>query len=178
MRKFCRDTLREYGYGSREAMQNLVMDELTELLKHMDSDRQQNKDGRVRFTVNYFHRSFANLIANMMMGKRFHYDDPELLSLLHHGHDFIKNGIFGAGILTAFPFLKYVFPEALGYNTQMGAVRGIQQCAKVRQLKLNARRIMRLTYLHYLNGRICWMSDGRRTMQKTHAASLTASSSE
>jgi len=43
------------------------------------------------------------------------YDDPELLELLEHGHNFIKNGIFGAGILAAFPFLKSIFLE--GYTT-------------------------------------------------------------
>jgi len=132
MQKFCRDTLRQYGFGNREAMQNLVMEELVELVKCVDEDRLQNTQGRVTFSVNYLHRSFSNLVGTMMMGKRMNYDDPELLELLDHGHNFIKNGIFGAGILTAFPFLKSVFPEALGYTTQIGAAMGIQRCAKVR----------------------------------------------
>jgi len=129
MQKFCRDTLRQYGFGNREAMQNLVMEELVELVKCGDEDRLQHTQGRITFSVNYFHRSFFQFGPNYDDGKNMTYDDPELLELLDHGHNFIKNGIFGPGILTAFPFLKSVFPEALGYTTQIGAAMGIQRCA-------------------------------------------------
>jgi len=50
-------------------MQNLIMDELVELVNCIDEERQQNPQGRIRFSANYLHKSFFQFGRN--------YDDGE-----------------------------------------------------------------------------------------------------
>ena len=130
LRKYCRDTLRTYGFGNRGAMEQLIQDELQHFTMHMDEERKL-KNGELHFSVHYFHLAFANIMASLLMGRRQSYEDKDLQKLLKDNMDFVKNGVFGAGLLTAYPFLRFVFPDSLGYKTQMKAVEGIQGYAKV-----------------------------------------------
>jgi len=126
-----KNTLKEYGFGNRGSMEQLIQAELQYLIESMDKQIKEN-DGRIHFSVHFFHLTFINIMAGMIMGIRHSYEDKDLQKLLKDSVDFIKNGVVGAGLLTAFPFLRFVCPDALGYNVQMEAAKGIREYAKVR----------------------------------------------
>ena len=130
VRKYCRDTLRIYGFGNRGAMEKIIQDELQHFTIHMDEERKL-KNGKLHFSVDFFHLSFANLMASLVMGARQSYEDKDLQKLLKDSVDFAKNGVFGTGLLTAYPFLRFIFPDPLGHNTQMRAAEGIRGYAQV-----------------------------------------------
>jgi len=129
-RKFCRETLRKYGFGNRTAMEASIHEEIPELFKYMNQEREIN-NGHIHFSKIYFNLSFLNLTGSMIIGKRHSFEDPKFNKLLQDSLDFIKGGLLGISMMAAYPFLRYVFPAALGYNTQMRAVQGIQRYAKV-----------------------------------------------
>ena len=115
-------------------MEQIIQDELQNFTTHIDEERKL-KNGKLHFSVHYFHLSFANIMASVVMGTRRSYEDKDLQNLLKYGVEFVKNGVFGAGLLIAYPFLRFIFPEALGYNTQMKAAEGIRGYAKVSRIK-------------------------------------------
>jgi len=131
IRNFSRNALRNYGYGNRKWMNDLMLNEMAEFVQYMTDESNSTGDGRVHFNSDYFHRSFLNITLTLVIGKRFNYNDPRLLKLLQYEHLFMKNGILGAGLMTAFPFLRYIFPKALGYDDQIGGLRGHHAIAKV-----------------------------------------------
>ncbi len=112
-------------------MEQLMHEEIEHLLKFMEKDR-KHSNGKIHFSIHYFHISFINVMASLIMGSRHSYEDPQLHKLLKDSVDFVKNGVFGAGLLTAYPFLRFVFPDALGYNVQMAAANGVAEYATVR----------------------------------------------
>jgi len=112
-------------------MNDLMLDEMIEFVEHMKQDSSSSGDGRVHFRSNYFEKIFMNIAATLLIGKRFNYNDQRLLKLLHYEHEFIKNGVLGAGLLLAFPFLQYICPKALGYNDQSIGIQGFHAIARV-----------------------------------------------
>ena len=142
LRKYCRDTLRTYGFENRGAMEQIIQDELQHFTSHMDEERKRKK-GKLHFSVDYFHLSFANIMASLVMGARRSYEDKDLQKLLKDSVDFVKNGVYATGLLNAYPFLRFIFPDSLGYNTQMKAAEGIGGYAEVRYASS--------TYLHITN---------------------------
>jgi len=57
-------------------------------------------------------------MATWVMGKRFSYTDSEFQDMLKRHTDLTKNGPVGIGLIVAYPFLKYLIPDLLGYNAQ------------------------------------------------------------
>lgn len=55
----------------------------------------------------------------MVTGRLALEDKPDIQILSEKGDGFVKSGIFGAGIVNAFPVLRFIFPKALGYDVQM-----------------------------------------------------------
>jgi len=111
-------------------MELQIHEEIQDLLISMEEDMAKNK-GQIYFSEMYFNFSFLNLTGSTVIGTRHSINDPKIKKLLQDSYDFISSGVFGTGLLVAFPFLRFLFPQALGYNTQMKAVKGIQGYAKV-----------------------------------------------
>lgn len=55
---------------------------------------------------------------SMLAGVRYSHDDPKLLKLLEVNSLWFQSGNFGAGIVTAYPFLRFIFKEWTGYYKQ------------------------------------------------------------
>jgi len=131
IRNFSRNTLLNFGYGNRKWMNDLILNEIAECVQYMKDESITNGDGQVHFHSEYFKKSFMSIMATLMLGKRFNYNDKRLLKLLQFEDDFTKNGILGAGLMLAFPFLRYIFPKALGYDDQLRGIRGYHAVARV-----------------------------------------------
>jgi len=112
-------------------METVIPTEISIKLREMAKESSSNAGKMIHFTSEYFHKSFAKIMSSIVMGKTFESEDPELTQLLQHQEKFIKNGVLAAGILMAFPFLRYIFPETLGYNSQMKGTIGFRSFASV-----------------------------------------------
>jgi methyl farnesoate epoxidase/farnesoate epoxidase len=110
-------------------MESIVALELEEVKKRLTAEAGTN-DG-VILMQRYFQLSLLNVLWGMMAGRRYEAGDPKLETLLEINSGWFQSGNFGAGIVTAFPFLRFVFPEWTGYNKQMAANRAIHNYLRV-----------------------------------------------
>jgi hypothetical protein len=67
----------------------------------------------------------------MMAARRYDHEDPKLAKLLEINSAWFQSGNFGAGVVTAFPFLRFCLREWTGYNQQMDGNRKIHQFLRV-----------------------------------------------
>jgi hypothetical protein len=130
MRKYCMETLRDFGFRNRGAMEQLLHEEIEQFLTFMEEDRKRS-NGKIHFSIHYFHISFINVMASLIIGSRHSYEDPQLKNLLQYSDDWVKNGVLGTGLITAFPFLRFICPGLLGYDLQMSALAGLEVYARV-----------------------------------------------
>lgn len=80
-----------------------------------------------------FNPSILSTMWQMVLGKVSPEDEPLIKILSEKGDAFVRSGILGMGVVSAFPFLRFVFPKALGYNVQMDYFNTCNKVGKVRQ---------------------------------------------
>jgi len=85
----------------------------------------------------FFQPSLMNVLWTMMAAKRYEHDDPKLARLLEINSAWFQSGNFGAGVVTAFPFLRYMLKEWTGYNNQMEGNKNLHQFLRVADNLLN-----------------------------------------
>lgn len=101
-RTFASTTSKKFGFG-KASFEKAITDEVDVLL----GDLQTRCDGEAFDMKSTVMSSVASIICNVILGRRFDQDDPKL-------HQFVQNSITSAeinasiGIITAFPFMKYV----------------------------------------------------------------------
>ncbi|CAG7822951.1 unnamed protein product [Allacma fusca] len=116
LKVFAHRTLREFGFAKRDSMEALIRIELEDIMQKLNKIS-QNNGGRTVFE-RFFQLGFLNVLWGMLAGKRYSLDDPKLINLLKMNSQWFQSGVFGGGIVFAYPFLRYIFPDALGYNLQ------------------------------------------------------------
>ena len=104
----------------------MIQSELLEVVDKLKSSIKSNEletgnTGHNVYFKNYFTKGFLNLVSSLVTGERLPLDNPDLQMLVDASYKFLSVGHMGAGIISAWPFLRFVFPKALGYDRQMEA---------------------------------------------------------
>lgn len=123
--------LKDCGFGRNNSMEITIhsearhfMDKLSKILKENDGIFDTNQ----QFSIHTL-----NITWIMFTGERNEEDDKKITQLLKASDEFVRAGVFGTGILVAYPFLRYVFPEVTGYNIQMKCTKDIFDLSMVCQ---------------------------------------------
>ena len=120
--------LREFGFGKRESMESIVSVELEEMMSRLT--KVATSDGIIVFE-RFFQLSLLNVLWSMLAGKRYSHDDPKLLKLLEINSLWFQSGSFGAGIITAFPFIRFLLPELTGSNMMIKGNSAVYEFLRV-----------------------------------------------
>ena len=115
-RAFSTRLLREYGFGVKKTVEILLAEELEELC--MDIRRKIQKNNGILPVQHLFSLPMLNTVWCMISGTRCELKDPKLLQLARLIDSYFKTGSFGAGLLTAYPFLVDYAPKLVGFDKQ------------------------------------------------------------
>lgn len=110
-------------------MESVIQDELKEFSDHLQNLAESSPGNVVHFDI-FYHLSFLNIVLSMLVGKRYSHDDKRLQYVMENVKHFFKSGVVGAGVMTAYPFLRYVFPTMTGFKIQMEAIQAYHSYAK------------------------------------------------
>ncbi|XP_078520317.1 cytochrome P450 2K1-like [Lissotriton helveticus] len=77
MRRFTLSTLRDFGMG-KKTIEDKILDELQALITHFESYKGNPFDTRI-----ILNSAVSNVICSIIFGKRFEYEDPTFLTLIH-----------------------------------------------------------------------------------------------
>jgi len=123
-------TLGEFGFGKQAFMEATVLSELEAVKARFQ--RLSERNGGVVLMRRHFQLSLLNVLWGMMAGIRYDYDDPKLVRLIEASSAWFESGNFGAGIVTAYPFLRFLFKEWTGYNVQVKGNEAVHNFLRVR----------------------------------------------
>nr|CAH7748876.1 unnamed protein product [Callosobruchus chinensis] len=113
-RRFLLRHLREFGFGTRN-MSTLVEEETQELVNHVNSII--DHDDRSIFNMhNLFCVPILNSLWKMLAGNRYGAGDEKMVELQQILADLFKQISMVGTTFSYFPILKYLAPEASGYN--------------------------------------------------------------
>ncbi|VEN64074.1 unnamed protein product [Callosobruchus maculatus] len=119
-RRFLVRHLRDFGFGTTN-MSTLLEEESQELVKYLQ--RCINESEAVVNMHSLFSTPILNTLWRMLAGVRYDTDDPKLAELHEILADMLKQVSMVGKTFAAFPFLRYLAPEASGYNLYMDAHR-------------------------------------------------------
>ncbi|ODM93688.1 Methyl farnesoate epoxidase [Orchesella cincta] len=105
--------LRDYGFNRSDSMEVTVREELKHFHGRMSNIAKKN-GGQYRME-RFFQSSIMSILWVMMAGERYDHDDPNLERLLKINSTWFQSGNFGAGMVVAYPFLRFLFKEWTGY---------------------------------------------------------------
>ncbi|CAH1992977.1 unnamed protein product [Acanthoscelides obtectus] len=119
-RRFLVRHLREIGFGTND-MSTLLEDESQELVKYLL--KETNGGEGILGMSSLFSIPILNALWRMLVGVRYDPGDPKLAKL--HGilADMFKHVSIVGRPFVAFPILRYLAPEASGYNIYMEVYR-------------------------------------------------------
>ncbi|CAL8143167.1 unnamed protein product [Orchesella dallaii] len=129
IRKFVTKGFRDYGFGKKNSMEAVIHEELQEFTDYIQNLADSSPGNIVHFDT-FYHLTFLNLVLSMLVGKRYKHDDKQLRYVMDNVNHFFKSGVVGAGIMTAYPFLRYVFPTMTGFKIQMEAIQAYHSYAR------------------------------------------------
>lgn len=109
-RKFSLQKLKNFGMGRTE-METKIEEESRELVGLF-----KTKCSQPILIHNTFDISAINVLWAMMAGERFTLEDSRLTKLFNIIHAAFQTVDISGGILNHMPFLRYVAPDACGYN--------------------------------------------------------------
>lgn len=109
-RTFSMKQMRHVGYG-RSQMEHHIEKETDSLLQFIE-----NLQGGAVWPGSFLAPSVINVLWSMTAGKRFKRDDKRLLKLLDLMNRRSKVFDMAGGVLTQFPWLRFVAPDKTGYN--------------------------------------------------------------
>lgn len=109
-RKFSLQKLKTFGMGRTE-MESKIEEESRDLVTLFKA-----KCAQPILIHNTFDISAINVLWAMMAGERFALEDSRLTKLFNIIHTAFQTVDISGGILNHMPFLRYVAPEACGYN--------------------------------------------------------------
>ncbi|XP_065360010.1 probable cytochrome P450 305a1 [Calliphora vicina] len=109
-RNFAMKQMRHVGYG-RTQMEQHIEKETDSLLQFIEEFK-----GQAVRPGSFLAQSVINVLWSMTAGKRFKRDDKRLVKLLDLMNRRSKVFDMSGGVLTQFPFLRFVAPDKTGYN--------------------------------------------------------------
>lgn len=109
-RKFSLQKLKNFGMG-RSEMESKIEEESRDLIASL-----KRKCTKPLLIHNTFDISAINVLWAMMAGERFALDDARLTKLFNIIHAAFQTVDISGGLLNHMPFLRYVAPNACGYN--------------------------------------------------------------
>ncbi|XP_078518814.1 cytochrome P450 2K6-like [Lissotriton helveticus] len=103
MRRFTLSTLRDFGMG-KKTIEDRILDELQPLINHFESHKGKPFDTRI-----ILNSAVSNVICSIIFGKRFEYEDPTFLTLIHLiGENFRLLGAPQVQLYNYYPYLGFL----------------------------------------------------------------------
>jgi hypothetical protein len=124
--------LRDYGFGKSANMESSIMLEIELVFQKIDQLRNSNKN--VVPINDLFVLPVFKIMWQMIAGSCTNEDLKVISKLLHLSELSIRKGVFGAGIVTAYPFMRFIIPETTGHVYQMDFYKAAHVAAKVLKL--------------------------------------------
>ncbi|OXA45255.1 Farnesoate epoxidase [Folsomia candida] len=118
-------TLREFGFGKSLAMEGYI--QIASDLLFAKIDEKLGTEVNVDY---FFHPPIQTTMWLMIVGRLSEDDQAHVKLISEKGERFMKSGILGPSLVNAFPFLRYVFPNWLGYKVQMDFFRSCTSIGK------------------------------------------------
>lgn len=114
-RKFSIQHLKKFGLGRKE-MEEQIQEETRDLIRVIRSELKEENE---IYMNTLFDTSVLNVLWAMMAGERFQLDDERLKKLLEIMHDAFRITDISGGMLNQLPLLRFIAPNATGYNKLM-----------------------------------------------------------
>ncbi|EEB10337.1 cytochrome P-450, putative [Pediculus humanus corporis] len=125
-KKFCMMTLKKFGLG-KKIMEDIIMKEANELVL---SIREKSKGNNNIFQMkNIFDIAVLNSLWALMAGT-FDLNDENLSYLMDLVHEAFRLLDMSGGILNQMPFLRFVAPDATGYNRVLYVINKLEEFLK------------------------------------------------
>lgn len=105
--------LRDYGLNKSDLMESVISEEIKSFHERLTTIAKKNGD-KVHME-RFFQPSIMSILWALMAGERYNHDDPNLDRLLKINSTWFQTGNFGAGVVVAYPFLRFLFKEWTGY---------------------------------------------------------------
>ncbi|KAJ0178311.1 hypothetical protein K1T71_006134 [Dendrolimus kikuchii] len=102
--------LKKFGYNAR-FMETYISEECKALVKLRLGDA-----GKPVTLNHMFHITIVNIMWQLVAGKRYDLEDQRLKKLCNLITDLFKAVDMSGGVLNFVPFLRYLFPNAIGYT--------------------------------------------------------------
>jgi len=118
IKHFTVKNLKDFGFGKKQNMETAVEDELLDFLHYFDDGILHGKPNTIKME-HLFTLPVLNILWIMVAGTRFSYDDDKLHRLIRTVDEITKTHDIGGNILMAFPYLRFLFPEATGHAHQL-----------------------------------------------------------
>ncbi|ODM90831.1 Farnesoate epoxidase [Orchesella cincta] len=132
MRKFITQSWSSCGPMNRDWLRGILKEEVTSFLKYVEELASSSPGRVVPFKASGFVKvSFTNLLTATLVGKRHeNYGDKKLLGLVAALDKFFRASRIGISVMTAYPWLRFLFGRYFGYHTQLESVAGIHKYSK------------------------------------------------
>ena len=119
-RTFALSTLRDFGLGKR-SMEGRIMEEVEVFINAVKAQK-----GQAFNIADLLHVSISNVICSMVFGERYDHDEKNFIGLVNAISDNLSNAAV-TGLLTFFPFLKYIPGDPAKYSHVMGNMELVNQ---------------------------------------------------
>ncbi|OXA45059.1 farnesoate epoxidase [Folsomia candida] len=123
-------TLKDFGFGKSSEMERFIKVASERLFASIDYKIGPEKTSCNLDVELLYNSAILSIMWQMIVGRLSPEDEPSIKIISEKGDAFNRTSIFGAGIVNAFPFLRYIFPDALGYNVQMDFFKECNTIAK------------------------------------------------
>ncbi|XP_035713643.1 cytochrome P450 2K6 isoform X1 [Folsomia candida] len=127
-------TLKDFGFGKSSDMERFIKVASKRLFASIDDKIGFEKTSCDLDVELLYNDSILSIMWQMIVGRLSPEDEPSIKILSEKGDAFVRVSVFGTGIVNAFPFLRFIFPNALGYNVQMDF---FQTCNSIAQNLFN-----------------------------------------
>ena len=134
-RNFTMKHLKTVGFGKKDAMQDIVRDELEAIMRDINVSIENNA-GTVSPHI-LFQLPSLNLAWAAVAGQRFDHDDPQVLELLRLMSEIFRTAKVTGGLLGTFPWLQRVAPRLFNSNALISLYCSSQIFMKVVQQEMH-----------------------------------------
>ncbi|OXA47347.1 putative cytochrome P450 303a1 [Folsomia candida] len=101
-----------------KTLKNLGFGKSAEVEGYVQIDKKMGTEGAVEVEL-LFSPAILSIMWQLMVGRISKADEPLINVLSENINKFVLSSAFAAGLVTAFPVLRHIFPRWTGYNVQM-----------------------------------------------------------